>query len=197
MKNKILKNSLLFCFFVLVSFLAAYSVGKSGQIMSIATDAGFHFSRVEQIYENLRHEKMFTFIATNTFHQSGIGSFLFYPTVFLYPWAGLRFLMSPVNAFYCWYGLMIFITLLVSFYSMKSFTEDKKRSLIFALVYTFALYRLQLGIGNFVLGEFIATTFLPLAFVGFYHVFWGDYHKWYDLAIGVSLVAYSHFLTFF
>ena len=197
MSRQFKQNGLITMIFALVSLFASMIFMKSGVITGIASDAGFHFSRVEQIYDNLKNGSFFTFIATNTFHQTGVGSFLFYPTLFLYPWAFLRFFLNPVASFYCWNGIMTFACLMISYFSMKSFSKETSRSAFFALLYTFGLYRIRLGYATLVLGEFTATTFLPLAFVGFYHVFWGDSKKWYDLAMGVALIAYSHFLSLY
>lgn len=197
MSRQFKQKGIITIMFIILSAGATIMVMKDGVINGIASDAGFHFSRVEQIYDNLKNGSFFTFIATNTFHQTGAGSFLFYPTVFLYPWAFLRFFLDPVSSFYCWYGIMTFLCLMISYFSMKSFSKETSRSAFFALLYTFGLYRLRLGIVNLVLGEFVAYTFLPLAFVGFYHVFWGDSRKWYDLAIGVALIGYSHFLSLY
>ena len=159
------------------------------------SDWTFHASRVEEIYLNLKSGSFFTFIAARTFHNTGAASFLFYPYIFFYPWAFLRFVLSPVNAFYAWYALVTFSTAAISYFSMKSYSKKSLASFIFSLVYTFAPYRLYLG--GAVFGEYLAVTFLPLLFLGIYEVLWGDKRKWYLLAIGGALVAYAHILSVF
>ncbi|MHC3376333.1 hypothetical protein ACYYIP_01110 [Ligilactobacillus equi] len=90
----------------------------------------------------------------------------------------------------------MFLTLLISYYSMKSFLKGNIiRSVLFSLIYTITLYHLYLGLWNLVLGEFIAYTFLPLVFLGIYQILWDDYRKWYVLACGMSLLLYSHLLS--
>lgn len=157
------------------------------------SDWSFHASRVEEIYQNLKAGSPLTFIATHTFHSTGVASFLFYPYLFLYPWAALRFILSPVNAFYGWYFLVNLATAWLSYCCMKSFSKKALPSLLFALLYTFTPYHIYLGTAVF--GEFLAVTFLPLVFLGIYEILWADQHKWYLLAIGGALVAYSHLLT--
>lgn len=157
------------------------------------SDWSFHASRVEEIYQNLKAGSPLTFIAAHTFHGTGVASFLFYPYFFFYPWAGLRFIMSPVNAFYAWYFLVNLATVWLSYGCMKSFSKKSLPSLLFALLYTFTPYRIYLG--TVVFGEFLAVTFLPLVFLGFYEIIWADQRKWYLLAIGGALVAYAHLLT--
>lgn len=159
------------------------------------SDWTFHASRVEEIYLNLKSGSFFTFIAARTFHNTGAASFLFYPYIFFYPWAFLRFVLSPVNAFYAWYALVTFATAAISYFSMKLYSKKSLAGFIFSLVYTFAPYRLYLG--GAVFGEYLAVTFLPLLFLGIYEVLWGDKKKWYLLAIGGVLVAYAHILSVF
>lgn len=159
----------------------------------------FHASRVEQIYENIVHNHILTFVATNTFQHTGEGSFLFYPALFMYPWAIFRLFLSPVCAFYLWYILIVFVDLLISYYCMKSISKNRNVSFIFACVYIFNPYRSLLG--SWVFGEFIATGFLPLAFLGLYKVFFdstkGSRNGALTLGIGMSLLIYSHILSVF
>ncbi|MGM9906554.1 hypothetical protein [Lactobacillus sp.] len=159
------------------------------------SDWTFHAARVEEIYLNLKSGSFFTFIAARTFHNTGAASFLFYPYIFFYPWAFLRFVLSPVNAFYAWYALVTFATAAISYFSMKTYSQKSLASFIFSLVYTFAPYRLYLG--GAVFGEYLAVTFLPLLFLGIYEVLWGNKNKWYLLAIGGALIAYAHILSVF
>lgn len=180
--------------FVVFSIIFIYFFIRSGKL-AVSVDSGFHFSRAEEIYQNLKDKQLFTFIATHAFHGSGAGSFLFYPTVFLYPWAILRLFVEPVAAFYLWYGGMLFLTLCCAYYAMRRFAGDRLRAILFALFYTIGAYHLYLGIMNYVLGEFIAYTFLPLVFCGFYEVFFGDEKHWPVLAVGMTLIFYSHILS--
>ena len=191
---KINKNFIIILFLAAITFLYTSILFGSNQL-ALTSDSSFHFSRVEEIYHNLRGHHLLTFIASYTFNHTGVGNFLFYPTVFLYPWAFLRFYFNPISAFFIWYGLFLFITLTIAYYSMYSFSKNRGRSLIFALIYTIAPYHLHLGLYNYVLGEFIAYTFVPLIFLGAYNVFWKNFKKWPQLAIGMSLLLYSHLLS--
>lgn len=177
-----------------VTLLTTLYLASSKAIFAFS-DWTFHAARVEEIYLNLKSGSFFTFIAARTFHNTGAASFLFYPYIFFYPWAFLRFILSPVNAFYAWYALVTFATAAISFFSMKAYSQKSLASFIFSLVYTFAPYRLYLG--GAVFGEYLAVTFLPLLFLGIYEVLWGNKKKWYLLAIGGALVAYAHILSVF
>lgn len=200
MKDKFLskKNFLFNCFIIVIFFLGTALIVipslKTGRVFA-QSDWLFHSSRVEQIYLNLKHGSVFTFLATNTFQQSGVANFLFYPTLFLYPWALLRFVFTPITSFYVWYAMLTFLAFLISYFSMHKLTKDPVVSTVFSFLYVFSAYRLYLG--TLVFGEFIAATFIPLAFIGLYEVLWGDDKDWMLLSIGLSLLAYSHLLSTF
>lgn len=181
--------SFLFLAYFYVSFFI-----KSGKLL-VVSDGSFHFSRAEEIYTNLKQGNIFTFIATHTFSHSGNGSFLFYPSVYLYLWAALRFIVNPVSAYYVWVGLFIFLTLSISYICMLDFSKDKYRSYIFALLYSLSNYHFFLGLGNQTLGEYQAYSFIPIIFLGIYHLLWGDSSKWYIVSIGLALTAYAHILS--
>lgn len=188
-------NNLIVIFiFAFLSWMFSYYFIKIGG-MVLDSDSSFHISRVEEIYLNLREGKLFTFIATRTFSNSGVGNFMFYPTLFLYPWALLRFIFNPVTSFYLWYGFFMFLTMVISYYSMLSYSSSKIRSYAFALVYSLAAYHIHLGLWHYVLGEFIAYTFIPLAFLGIYHILFGDSKKWKILGCGMALIMYAHLLS--
>lgn len=185
----------LLCFLIISIVMVAPCIywGKiDGQ-----TDWLYHSSRGEQIYRNLKNGQVFTFIASSTFHHSGVASFLFYPTIYLYPWAALRFVFNPITSFYLWYALITFFAFTVSFLSMRAFSRDYSSALIFSFVYVLNNYRLHLG--GFTFGEFCAATFLPLVFLGFYRVIFannkGSVPAWLILGVGMSLLAYAHILS--
>jgi len=192
-KRNIKKDGLVILLFLTFSFLMIKNSIQSGKIIT-GTDWLFHVSRVEQIYQNLKQGSFFTFIATDVFNQSGVGTFLFYPDVFLYPWVFFCFFLNPINSFYAWYFLLTFLSFTISYFSMKKFSNNNLiMSVSFSFIYVCNNYRLFVGTSVF--GEFIASTFLPLCFLGFYELFFRNKKKWYLLSIGLSLIAYSHILS--
>ncbi|MDE8678396.1 hypothetical protein PZE05_09525 [Limosilactobacillus mucosae] len=192
-EKNITKDGLVMLLFLTFSFLMIKNGIQSGKITT-GTDWLFHVSRVEQIYQNLKQGSFFTFIATDVFNQSGVGTFLFYPDIFLYPWAFFRFFLNPINSFYAWYFLLTFLSFTISYFAMKEFSNDNLvMAVSFSFLYVCNNYRLFVGTAVF--GEFIASTFLPLCFLGFYELFFRNEKKWYLLSIGLSLLTYSHVLS--
>lgn len=78
---------------------------------------------------------------------------------------------------------------------MKAFSKHRIAAMVFSLSYTLGSYHLSLS--NAIFGEFIAASFLPLAFWAFYEVLFRDDSKWPWLGIGMSLIIYSHVLSVF
>ena len=189
-----INNLIAVIIFVIMAVGMVMPLIHTGKI-AIDIDWWFHSSRVEQIYRNLKAGVPFTYIATSTFGKTGVGSFLFYPDAFMYIWALLRFIYSPVTAYYLWVGIIFFMTLTVSYFCMQSYAHRPLRSFIFAVLYTVAPYHLYLSPVNWVLGEFVAYAFLPLAFLGIYKVLVGDARQWYLLACGIGLIFYCHILS--
>lgn len=193
------KDTIYILLFILISILFVFPFIHTGRLVA-DVDWLFHASRAEQIYLNLRRGAWLSFIATNTFQHTGSGSFLFYPYIFIYPWALFRFFTNPITAFYLWKALLTFLSLCISFYCMKAFSKNRLMSLLFAVTYVFNTYRLYLGF--YVFGEYIASTFLPLVFYGFYLMFFSPNTKKENqdkavlvLSIGMSLLIYSHLVS--
>lgn len=193
-KNKYLQDVMIIFSFAMITIFMTYPKIKTGNI-EVRSDWSFHGQRAEQIFLNLKRGNFLTFIATDAFQHTGVGNFLFYPNVFLYPWAVLRLFFKPVTAFYCWYGLIMLMTFIVAYFSMKAFSKRRIAAMVFSLSYTLGSYHLCLSTAVF--GEFIAASFLPLAFWAFYEVLFRDDSKWPWLGIGMSLIIYSHVLSVF
>lgn len=193
-KNKYLQDVMIIFSFAMITIFMIYPKIKTGNI-EVRSDWSFHGQRAEQIFLNLKRGNFLTFIATDAFQHTGVGNFLFYPNVFLYPWAVLRLFFKPVTAFYCWYGLIMLMTFIIAYFSMKAFSKRRIAAMVFSLSYTLGSYHLCLSTAVF--GEFIAASFLPLAFWAFYEVLFRDNSKWPWLGIGMSLIIYSHVLSVF
>lgn len=162
--------------------------------LGVHSDWSYHAARVQQIFLNIKHGSLITYIGTDTFSKVGNGNFLFYPVIFLYPWALLRFIVSPVHAYVVYAWLLLLTTSIIAYYSMLAFTKnDKERSFYFALIYTFVPYHMYLTLSNYVIGEAQAYMFVPLIVVGMYQLIYQN--KFLPLGIGMTLMAYSHYVS--
>jgi hypothetical protein len=174
-----------------------YEIIKRGFVWN-GDDIYYHFRRIMDLHDNIHNDFMASNVSLSDFGQIGYGLNIFYPWVTLLPFE-LFFKLSGnyINSYY--YGLLFyfFISFLVSHYSMKEFSHSNKLAIIFSLVYNFGTYRLVELLPRSAVAEYVASIFLPLCFLGFYEVLFGDSKKWHSLAIGMSLIIFSHVLTTF
>ena len=196
MKKNITKYWLqLFMFFCIISAIYIWSFAHL-RIVFGSGDLMFQANRIEELYQDVIHGVFVPRISAYTFNQVGSGINFFYPWILLYPFVIFQLIThNPISAFYSGIFLETLVTLLLSYYAMRKYSASKKRAIIFAIVYTFANYRLYLVFNQNVLAESIAYTFLPLVFLGFYEVFYRNIKSWPILAIGMTMLLYSHMLT--
>lgn len=161
-------------------------------------DGRFQLSRIDELYQQLRQGPFITYISLHTFSEIGYGVNFFYPFLMLIPAALIRLLVSnPFQAYYLFIAAYTFATFLIAFFCMHDFSKNIRQSIIFSVIYGFAGFRAIDVFSRNALGEAIAITFLPLVFLGFYHILYGDRSKWYLLAVGMALLINTHLLTVF
>lgn len=190
------KEIIYFLIFIVISFYFTYVMIRTGKLV-IQNDGVFHLQRLQQISDNIKRGQLFTFIGSDTFRHIGLGSFLFYPYVWYYPFAFLEMLFNPVIAIYLGYGFLLLLTFFCSYYAMKIYSNSIDRSFIFSLIYTLCSKHI-IEISRFQWGELFAYTFIPIALAGFYRLIYqnSDESKTsYILAIGLALVLYAHLLS--
>lgn len=188
-----LGNLFIFMALVLAPVIMLFPFLHTGQ-MAIVSDWAFHSARVQQIKQNLLAGHFLTFIGTNQFMQVGSANFLFYPTMFLYPWACLQILISnQIIAFYIYMLFIYWGTIGIAFYSMYKFSSSRLEAFTFALVYLIIPYHLYLSLVDYVLGEALAYMFFPLVLLGTWRLLF--HYKWKTLAIALTLLGYTHIVS--
>lgn len=172
-------------------------------------DYSFHFNRIFGIIEDLKTSLLPQYVNSQSVKKVMYGVNFFYPFLTTaYPIALLYLLIhSVIKSFYIYVILLTFITFFISYYSFHSvwltiFIDEKFKtlhypSLLFSILYTFSSYRLACTFVRFSLGETVALTLLPLIFSGFYNIMFGNGKQYYYLVLGLSALAYTHFLSIF
>lgn len=195
MKKRVYYLSLLTIVFLMASIAYVWAFAKLHIVLG-SGDLMFHANRMEEMYRDLQHGVFIPRISTYSFNQVGSGINFFYPWLLLYPFVLFRLIThNPISAFYLGIILETFATLSIAYYSMHKYSKSKKRAVIFSFLYTFATYRLYLVFNQNVLAESIGYIFIPLVLLGFYETFFRNKQQWPLLAIGMSLLLYSHMLT--
>jgi len=155
----------------------------------------FHYRRFDVLIDALRHGSYPVYIDYSTAEGYGYFTKGFYPDLTLVPFA----LIGIFTNTYFAYDFMVFtMTILCgvfTYHTVRVIYRDNYAAAISALLYTFALYRLLDFYHRGATAEGLSFTFLPLVFLGLHYVAKGNYRKWYVLAIGYTLLIYTHVIA--
>ncbi|MBD5805681.1 hypothetical protein [Limosilactobacillus walteri] len=177
-------NAILICFFLFKL-----------KLIPLGWDTQFHLNRIEELYRSLKAGHLFSSTGTYAFSQIGLAINRFYPYLFLYLFAGLRFIFNPIFAYNTGIFLLALSSLFISYYSIKTITHSKKAAFIFSTLYNNSGYLLlQVSVRGDI-AEYIALILLPLIFMGGVKTFDLTSFKWVWLPVGVVLVSYTHILS--
>ncbi len=173
-------------------------VGLFARFRQIFSSGDFMFQaqRMEELYQDVIHGVFVPRISSYTMNQVGSGINFFYPWITLYPFVIIRlFIHDPILSFYLFVLFYVYCTEFVAYFCMKRYSGVLYRSFFFTILYTFSNYHFYLLFNQFVVAEAIAFTFLPLALLGFYETFFDNKNQWPLLAVGMTLIIYSHTLS--
>lgn len=182
--------------FMILSIISVYFTHIHNHGLMDGDDLQFHKDRIEGLYEALKNKDFFPKLNMLFMNTMGYASSIFYSDLFLYYPALLRIIGFSVSETYVLFVISInFITFLLAYFSFYNFSLKHKNSFIFSLLYTLSTYRLLDITRRGSLGEVLAMTFLPLAFLGLFHILYKNPKKWYFLSLGMALIIYAHILS--
>ncbi|MDH6310387.1 hypothetical protein M2451_003274 [Dysgonomonas sp. PFB1-18] len=160
-------------------------------------DYFFNFRRFNVLMEALQAGKYPIYLDFNAMEGYGYFTKAFYPDLMLLPFAAIGLLIGPVAAYNVMIFTLTFLCGLFMYHAVKTVFDNRMMASFSAILYTFSAYHLFDWYNRGALGESISFTFLPLIFLGLYHIIAGDSRKWYLLAIGYTLLLYTHLLSSF
>lgn len=183
-------------FFAILVFLTLFMMLCNGSSASYqGYDFYFHYRRLDVLIDALRNGMFPNYIDYSNVDGYGYFTKGFYSDVILIPFA----LIGLFSSAYFAYDVMIFtMTVLCgmfTYHTIKVIYKSSYAASLGAILYTFAIYRLYDVYQRAALGEALSFTFLPIIFLGLYHIIKGDYRKWYILAIGYSLLIFTHVIS--
>ncbi|APX72144.1 hypothetical protein M5C72_03110 [Companilactobacillus allii] len=194
-KKKPLTLFLTILLYAILALIMTLTLNSKGIIWG-SDDATFHIGRLVSVSHSFQDGNLIPTISTSNFRLIGYAINLFYPYVTIAPIALLFILFNnPITAFYTGMGIYLFISFLISHFVMKKFSQSTLNSVIFSLFYNLSTYMLIEILPRADIAEFIAMMILPICFLGFYNVFFGDFRKWSFLAIGMSALLLTHLLS--
>ncbi|HMM02803.1 MULTISPECIES: 6-pyruvoyl-tetrahydropterin synthase-related protein [unclassified Dysgonomonas] len=188
------KKSHFWLFFILLVFLSL-TMMYLYQPLCPGQDFFFHYRRLQALMDGMKTSPLLIYLDYNAIDGYGYFTKAFYPDFVLIPFALIGNLTNLGFA----YQVMIFtMTVLCGVFTYITVNYIYKKpfaAAIAALLYTFCVYRLLDLYHRAALGETLTFTFIPIVFLGLYHIIKGDYKKWYILAIGFSLMIFTHLIS--
>ena len=182
---------LFFCVLLFLSLFMIYSYYP----LHPGHDFFFHYRRLQALMDGLSNSPFLIYLDYNAVDGYGYFTKAFYPDVMLIPFA----IIGNYIGIECAYLLMLFTyTMLCGIFTYKMVDiifKNAYAAAIGAILYTFCFYRLLDLYNRAAIGEAISFTFVPIVFLGLYHIIKGDYKKWYILAVGFSLMIFTHLIS--
>lgn len=158
-------------------------------------DICYHLIRIEGIKDGLADGQLPVVIYPEGMQGNGYLNCM-YPNLFLYLPAVLRLAgVSMAGSYKCLIFVFHLLTVVITYFSVKSICNSRKSALLAALLYTLCPYRLTNFYARGALGEALAMTFFPLLFAGLYHVLLGNAKKYWMLVLGLSGLIQTHVLS--
>lgn len=191
------KKYLLPLFLILSVLIVAFVNWHPGFVFGTG-DYRFHINRIEALADSFRH---FNFAPkVNQYFIGGYGyaSSLFYPDLFLYPFAFLRMLGLPIVISYLLLQVAInFFTFWLTYFAGQKLNFSLKNNLIFTFIYTFSTYRLEDLYSRQDIGELMGMIFLPLVLAELIRFKRGQTKDWYILTLAMTGIGLSHIISLF
>ena len=191
-KCDINKSTLLF--YLLVSIIYYFPILFRSTLPHFPPqDTYFHLNRI------LSLDSVFVSpISFSAFGHHGTMVNMCYPWLTIYPaWLIFRITHRLLISYKTYQIFLTFLTLCSAHYVMQSIAKCRSTSQIFSMIYTFSLYRFANVFRRQALGEIIAMVFLPIIILGLYNIIISENKRWFTLAIGMTGLMYTHFLSAF
>lgn len=158
-------------------------------------DYYFHLKRFEALITAMKEGTFPIYIDYAAALNYGYLSRVFYSDIIFIPFAVLGTIIGSYNAYEVMLFTMTILCGLFMYWAVITIYKSSYISFLASILYTFSVYRLFDIYNRGALGEVFAFTFIPIVFVGLYHIIKGDYRKWYIIAIGFSLLIFSHVIS--
>lgn len=159
-------------------------------------DIYFHMERIESLAAEIHAGNFFPRIYTTSLGNNGYASPMFYGDLFLRIPAFLVLAGVSVPEAYKIFIMIIAIgSAVISYFCFNSIVKDKTAAAIGAVMFSLSSY---FGTDVFVraaIGEAQTFVFLPVAFLGYYHIMFGDRKKWFYLPLGLFFMLQCHLLS--
>ena len=184
-----------FLSFCVLSYLYIRPLLITGNIY-MGDDAWYHINRIIEVKRNIEVGNFLPYIYSYTFGQVAFPLGIFYPEITLIPIALISTLFKhQVTGIYMGIALYTLLTLCIMYFVVRKLNKSRLAAYVASVLYAFSIYRTIDAYSRFALGEYIAMTFLPLCFYGFYAILKGNRKDGVYLVAGFSLILMTHVLS--
>lgn len=187
------KRSHFWIFFAVLLVLTCFMIYSHPT--PVGHDFSFHRMRFDALIEALKDGRYPIYLDYMAVNGYGYLTNVFYCDLLLLPFALVGIYTNTLFAYQTMLFTMTILTGIITYYSVNKIFKNSSVAFISAVLYTFAYYRLLDMYTRAALGETLSFTFVPLVFLGLYYIIKGDYKKWYVIAIGFSLMIFSHVIS--
>ena len=164
--------------------------------IGIGHDTTFHLVRLCNLADSLAHGMLPARIGGFSYNGYGAITSVFYPDIFLYPFALLMVLGASMQYAANVFFIVVNIGSAAAMYAAaKRIFKEDWAAVCAAILYTLSIYRVSDVFTRYAFGEMTAMVFLPLFMLGLYEVVLGDRGCWRLLGVSAACIYLSHMLS--
>ena len=164
--------------------------------IGIGHDTTFHLVRLCNLAESLAHGMLPARIGGFSYNGYGAITSVFYPDIFLYPFALLMVLGTSMQYAANLFFIAVNIASAAAMYvAAKRIFREEWAAVCASILYTLSIYRVSDVFTRYAFGEMTAMVFLPLFMLGLYEVVLGDKRRWQLLGTSAACIYLSHMLS--
>ena len=160
-------------------------------------DVQFHAARLANLADALRSGQFPGRVGGFSYNGYGAATSVFYPDLFLYPWAWM--LLCGCSMSFALNSLVLctgFAAAGLCFRAARKLGASAEGAAASAVLYTLCAYRLADAYGgSMLLGELIAMAFVPPFIASLWKTLFEDDGCWKELGLAAAAVFYAHVLT--
>ncbi|MBR4040426.1 MAG: YfhO family protein [Clostridia bacterium] len=159
-------------------------------------DSAFHLVRLSNLADGLAHGQLPVRLGGFSYNGYGAITSVFYPDIFLYPFALLMNLGASVQYAANLYFIAVNIASAAAMYAAaKRMFREEWSAVCASILYTLSIYRVSDVFTRYAFGEMTAMVFLPLFMLGLYEVVLGEKKNWRMLGVSAACIYLSHMLS--
>lgn len=164
--------------------------------LTFSTDMSFHMARLENLKDALLSGQFPARVGGFSYNGYGAATSVFYPDVFLYPFALLLAAGASIQYAIHLYEIATHLSAAAAMYvCAKRIFGDRNTAVCASVLYTLAIYRVMDIYVRGALGEAAAMSLLPLFVLGLWEVVFGDKSRWRLLAVSAVGICLCHVLS--